>query len=204
MPAPHPTQALPAAFLLALVACGDPAMMDTLLPERSFTVSTTAMEPALPFNSQVQSVLVEPAQLKRGDIVLVRAANGDIYISRLIGLPGDTVELRQGQVILANVPATQVARGPYTLFMREGLPAREVQRLRETLPGTAAGHDILDERETAGDEFGPVTLGPDQWFVLGDNRDYAADSRFGPEVNGLGLIKAAQIERRVSSAPTVP
>ena len=70
-------------------------------------------------------------------------------------------------------------------------------RLRETLPGSRTGHDILDLGPTAFDDFGPVKLGTDEYFLLGDNRDMSADSRVGPVPVGLGIVRGAQIMRRV-------
>ena len=204
MPARYRRPLLLAVPLAMATACGDPAVIDTLIPERGFTVTTVAMEPALPLDSTVQAVLAEPARLQRGDIVLVRGQGGDTYVSRLIGLPGDTVALREGVVILNGAPAGQVPRGTHTLAARGDIPAQTVRRLRETLPGTAQGHDILDLKAMPGDDYGPVTLGPDAWFVLGDNRDFAADSRYQPMENGLGLVTAAQITRRVAPGSVAP
>ena len=203
IPAPCRSVGLLALGLL-LAACADAEAFDKLIPERSFTAASAAMEPTVPLGSQISADRVEPAQLARGDIVLVRSVRGDVYLSRLIGLPGDTVALAGGRVILGGVPALQEPLGPYRLPARDGLPEITAQRLRETLPGSAASYIILDQRVTPGDDYGPVALGPDEYFVLGDNRDVAADSRHDPSMNGLGLVKSAQIERRMSAPATLP
>jgi len=204
MPSLRLTAAALALAFPVLGACAEAEVIDVLLPERRFTVSSTAMEPGLPLGSEITATLVDPAQFARGDIVLVRGPQGDIYASRLIGLPGDTVALTGGRVILGGVTALLEPLGPYSLPARDGLPAMTAQRLRETLPGRAASYAILDQRVTPGDDYGPVSLGPNEYFVLGDNRDNSADSRYDRSVNGLGLVKSAQIERRVSAPATLP
>lgn len=205
MIAPHRAAAAPAllAATTLLAACEDGGIIDQLLPERGFTVASTSMEPTLPRGTRITAERVTPDDVARGDILVVRDQRGENYVFRLIGLPGDTVELREGVLGLNGTPAEQTRRGSYTVAASEDVdnpypyPAQTMTRLSETLPGSAASHDILDLGETELDNFSPVTLGKDEYFLLGDNRDMAADSRYGPEPVGLGIVRPEQILRRV-------
>ena len=141
---------------------------------------------------------------ERGDIVIVTPpGQSDDYIKRVIGLPGDTVEVRRGRLILNGRPVPSQVRPPALIPVDPNVPCgiefsgfvvrsggREYCRLpivRETLPNGVT-YDTIDLGESPGDDFGPVKVTPDHLFLLGDNRDRSADSRFslGPPENGLG------------------
>jgi len=142
---------------------------------------------------------------ERGDIVIVTPpGSSEDYIKRVIGLPGDTVEVRGGRLILngemvkwrrlrpamipvdANVPCGLEFSG----FLVQGADGKDYCRLpvvRETLPNGVT-YDTIDLGRSAGDDYGPVRVPPGHLFLMGDNRDRSADSRFeaGPPENGLG------------------
>jgi signal peptidase I len=141
---------------------------------------------------------------RRGDIVIVTPpGQSDDYIKRVIGLPGDTVEVRGGRLILNGRPVRSERRPPTLIPVDANVPCglefsgflvrmdgRQYCRLpivRETLPGGPT-YDTIDLGESMGDDFGPVKVPADHLFLMGDNRDRSADSRFslGPPENGLG------------------
>lgn len=143
---------------------------------------------------------------ERGDVVVFRAPevlDHDV-VKRVIGLPGDTVRVRGGQLVLNGrpVPKDRVADlvlpvspnfscdPPY----REGAECR-YQRFRETLPNGRA-YAVLDQGDFPDrDDTGVYTVPAGRIFVMGDNRDRSADSRF-PAPNGMGLVPVENIEGR--------
>jgi signal peptidase I len=142
---------------------------------------------------------------ERGDIVIVTPpGQSDDYIKRVIGLPGDTIEVRGGRLLINGKPVKAVPRPPamvpvdanvpcgmeFSGFQVVGADGQAYCRLpivRETLPN-GVSYDTIDLGQSAGDDYAPVKVPADHLFLMGDNRDRSADSRFGlgsPE-NGLG------------------
>ena len=142
---------------------------------------------------------------ERGDVVIASPPGvKEDYIKRVIGLPGDRIEVRSGIVILNGVPIKRSAveprlipvdaNAPCTDYKYEGLEvigkggARFCQMpvYRETLPNGIT-YDTIDlENGLPGDDYPAVTLGENQVFLMGDNRDNSADSRFPQSEGGLG------------------
>ena len=142
---------------------------------------------------------------ERGDIVIVTPpGQSDDYIKRVIGLPGDTIEVRDGRLVINGTPITSERRPPAMVPVDANVPCGiefsgfQVQQadgklycrlpiVRETLPNGVT-YDTIDLGEGAGDNYGPITVPADHLFLMGDNRDRSADSRFslGPPENGLG------------------
>jgi signal peptidase I len=149
---------------------------------------------------------------ERGDIVTVaRREDGLVLIKRVIGLPGDTIEVRHGVVILNGVPVKRVPTGTADIPVDRNLPcdARvqsdfrkvgqngdfycRIPRYRETLPN-GVSYDTLDLGDgdlpggfiSPGDDYGPVAVPAGHVFLMGDNRDQSADSRFALDRQGLG------------------
>jgi signal peptidase I len=140
-----------------------------------------------------------------GDIVIVTPPGlKEDYIKRVVALPGDTVAVRGGRLILNGIPVRREVRPPalvpvdanapcgieFAGFMAQqpdGSFACRLPVVRETLPN-GASYDTLDLGPSMGDDYGPVKVPANHVFLMGDNRDRSADSRFGlgPGENGLG------------------
>jgi signal peptidase I len=140
---------------------------------------------------------------ERGDVVIVTPpGTRNDYIKRVIGLPGDRLAVRGGTVWLNGKP---VARGPVhdTLIpvdtnspcngidypgARVTVDGRAMCRLpliTETLPN-GRRYDTVDLGPSDGDNYAEITIPANRVFLMGDNRDKSADSRFSLAAQGLG------------------
>ena len=142
---------------------------------------------------------------KRGDVVIVTPpGQSDDYIKRVIGLPGDTIEVRGGRLVINGKPVKSVQRPPILVPVDDNVPCGiefsgfqvmqpdgklycRLPIVRETLPNGVT-YDTIDLGQSPGDDYGPVKVPANHLFLMGDNRDRSADSRFslGPPENGLG------------------
>jgi len=125
-----------------------------------------------------------------GDIVVVRAKD-HVRIVRVVALAGDRVEMRDGIPLVNGVAAHQRPDGETTMTIAEQTVT--AQRFIEQLPHERGTHRVLDTGYTEGDDIAPVVVPAAHFFALGDNRDNAADSRYGDMQFGLGMPPVTDI-----------
>ena len=115
---------------------------------------------------------------KRGDIVVFkvpgRKMGDDVFIKRLIGLPGDEIQVINGVLHINGQPVDLVEDGDYMDHEKSVV----MTRLIETLPG-GVKHNILDEGYNQFvDSTNVYKVPAKHYFMMGDNRDNSQDSRF--------------------------
>jgi signal peptidase I len=151
---------------------------------------------------------------ERGDVVVFKHPVDHVdYIKRVIGLPGDSVAVRDGQVVLNGVPVKREKIGDFAIPISpntgcawggteiavKGDRACDYARFRETLP-SGVTYDTLDFGLTAQDNYGPVIVPEGRVFLMGDNRDNSMDSRFPAEAGGgVGLVPQDLLIARASA-----
>ncbi len=137
---------------------------------------------------------------RRGDVVVFRAPAdpAQIWVKRVIGLPGDRVAVRDGRVWINGEPVGLTPDGMGKQETDDG--ARQpVPQFIETLPG-GRRHLIFQESTTGPmNNMDEITVPPDRVFVMGDNRDNSDDSRVPVSAGGVGLLPVANLVGRVDT-----
>lgn len=170
---------------------------------------------SLPFSVPLIPGRLFPRQPERGDVVIFKAPpeNATDYIKRVIGLPGDQVQVIGGQLHLNGKPVPkrriadlEIAVSPNTRCLAPQFEARggegravcRYPRYRETLPG-GRRYEVLDLYVTPQDDTPPVLVPAGHLFLMGDNRDNSMDSRFPAiEGAGIGIVPQANLVGRAS------
>ncbi|ANT60402.1 MULTISPECIES: signal peptidase I [Roseobacteraceae] len=141
---------------------------------------------------------------ERGDVVVFRhPVNGTDFIKRVIGLPGDQIQVKQGLLYINGTPVEVEANGTFTETAEpqgpQGLRPRcengpvgtggvcEKSRWTETLPN-GVKHDILNIGMQGSDNTPIYTVPEGHFFMMGDNRDNSADSRVPNAAGGVGFV----------------
>lgn len=181
-------------------------------PEWSISES---MKPTLLVGDYVMTRYVDAEDLMRGDVVVFRdPATGLPTIKRLIGVPGDRVQLQQGALILNGVRLAQTAVGSMTeTFAAQGASGI-LPRCTNGVVGIGGACDLSLVRERLtdvrswlignlddglfGDDTAVFSVPEGHFFFLGDNRDNSADSRLAQGAGGLGFVPAENVIGRVT------
>ena len=149
---------------------------------------------SFPFGPDIFDGRIFADDAERGDVVVFKFPPDPSldYIKRVIGLPGDRVQVIDSVVHINGEPIQREAVGTYEPDDPED-GRRPVPMYRETLPN-GVSYLTLDFRKTVGDDTPVFEVPADQYFVMGDNRDNSADSRFDVGfVPAENLVGKAQV-----------
>jgi signal peptidase I len=157
---------------------------------------------------------------ERGDVVVFRppGQEGSDWVKRVIGLPGDTIAVQGGTVILNGRPLPRESSGMIGIPVSANSPCRVVPgAVAMVRPAADGGRDCLypGYRETLpngrsyltfdqvdiprSDDFPQITVPAEHLFLMGDNRDDSLDSRYSAFEGGIGLVPVDHVVGRASA-----
>jgi len=152
---------------------------------------------SLPFSPPLFSGRIAGDDPERGDIVVFKQPtdNHTDFIKRVIGLPGDTVQMKAG-VLYLNDKAVPRVRVDDFIYRDPAGNLRRIPQYRETLPNGVSYITLDMMRDSVWDNTGVYVVPQGHYFMMGDNRDNSADSRV-PDVVGYvpfeNLVGKAEI-----------
>ena len=169
---------------------------------------------SLPFDVDIGDGRLFASQPERGEVVIFKhPLDHTDYIKRVIGLPGDTVQMVGGVLHINEAPVAveriedyilpiagsgRCARTRFVTQLEDGGYACRYPQFRETLPNGVT-YNTLDFGPELADNTPPVVVPEGRLFLMGDNRDNSLDSRFPAEPGrGIGLVPQENLVGRAS------
>jgi signal peptidase I len=185
-------------FLFQPFSIPSAAMMPTLLVGDYIFVSKYAYgytHFSVPFSPSLFTGRTFPVEPQRGDVAVFRLPRNTTidYVERIVGLPGDRIQMKDGVLIINNVP---VKRERVEDFIDDE-SGKAMRCWRETLPNGVSffALDLLDNGPFDNTDIYIVPSG--HYFMLGDNHDNSIDSRIPAEHGGVGYVPFENLIGRV-------
>lgn len=190
------------------------ALVIRVLLFQPFTIPSASMEPnllvgdyiivskysygyskhSIPFSPPLFEGRIFERKPERGDVIVFKLPSDGKkdYIKRLIGLPGDRIQVRDGALYINGAPAKREVAATVLEENPFG-DARMVKRVRETFPG---GKSFVtnDSTESDMDNTPEFVVPAGHYFFMGDNRDNSLDSRVGEDAGGVGFVPAENLQ----------
>jgi len=164
------------------------SMKPTILIGDRIFVNKLAYDLKIPFTDTRVATWGAPA---RGDVVICWSpADGARLVKRVVGVPGDVIEMKGGRLVINGRELDY--RGADRAAFTRGLGEEADRYLFFTEDLTGRRHAVaVTPGQEAIRDFGPVTVAGDHYFMMGDNRDNSADSRY------FGLVPRSSVVGRV-------
>ena len=178
-------------LILLVPVLWSPPLLFRYVLYQPFNIPSGSMMPTLVVGDYVFAAKYAPSFISGrlsaadpayGDIVVFRSPkdNEIDYVKRVVGLPGDRIQMRQGQLFINGIPVARVALKDAAAAASAcgGEAGAKVKRWRETMPNGASyvTYDCVDNGYADNTEV--YTVPPGHFFAMGDNRDNSTDSRF--------------------------
>jgi signal peptidase I len=163
-------------FLIQAYSIPSPSMENTLLVGDYLMANNALFGATLPFTDVRLPAMRDP---RHGEIVVFRPTYNDPIqdvVKRVVGLPGDTLEMR-GQTVLRNGKPLREPYARYTGGPDESLDFQNPRATALHREALAPGVDPAAYRPTR-NHWGPIVVPAGHYFMMGDNRDQSLDSRF--------------------------
>ena len=169
------------------------SMEPTLLVGDRIFVNRLAYDLKVPFTTRHLARWADP---ERGDVVvLLSPVDGKRLVKRVVGVPGDVIELRAQRLFVNGMPALYAPVDPADLADRQADVPRPELVARETVAGRS--HAVMAEALGGpGSDLAPHRVPPDMYFLMGDHRDSSYDSRFWGHVERrliLGRVEGVAV-----------
>ncbi len=157
---------IPSGSMIPTLLIGDHILVSKMVYGFQWPTDCKIQVSFPPVTCYSSEILWEFGLPQRGDVIVFRYPEDEEkdFIKRVVGLPGDTI-VTKNKVVFIN-----------------GKPFKDEAFTQRIDPG------IIDGRINARDNFGPITVPPESYFVMGDNRDQSLDSRF------WGFVKMNKIK----------
>ncbi len=187
-----------ASVVLVALACGVTSAFggEDERATRAFRMPASSMMPTLLVGDYLMADMTayDDGGPQRGDLVVLLKPddNKTVYLKRVVGLPGDSVQMVDGVLNINGEPVRRVRIDNYVGPAPRG-GTIDVPRYRETLPGGVTYETLDINPDSFLDNTAPHAVQAGHYYLLGDNRDNSADSRVLLLSGGLGDIPRENI-----------